>query len=380
MVRGEIHAAFERVLGAQCAFKDVVFERATFRDTVFIDCFFDNVMFRDCDLRVATFKGNAFTGCQISHCATDNRLFEHCVFFQCHMSNITLLDATLLQNFGLRQCDTDSLMVIDGATHQLLEPSTLKGTNALEDVALDYFLGGNLDQSSALGKLVQLHINPTGALGLLHTLTAIRQLAAFLLGLYQRNEIRLYFPLRLYWTLHHLLDQQETRSLPQFVLERVHAAASALGPLSDELTRLLPIGNRYELLIREDVSRDEFRALVHSTDLSVTIGSFRRYNSPSIVEIASARGFDALLLAALVLCTKFKFEISRFRAQRKLFEVETKLLTAPDGTLQEYAMALAINVPFIFYSGIHAHISLGIINKLRTVVLDIVSPNPSGSS
>ena len=371
-LRSQIRYKFERIMATQCAFRDVTFSGATLKDTAFIDSVFEDVEFVDCDFSVATFKSDVFRDCSFVRCKSSNKLFEHCLFFHCHFASITLQEGSILQNYGIHLGDTVDLLIYSAETGEPLPIADLTPKNRLEKISLEYFYGLNLNESQDLLEVVQFKLDDATKTNILHMVTGIRQLTSFLLFLYSESRILLLFPLQLFWSIDQFLGSQENE-LPLKVLEALEISSARLRRVYEEICLSIPPSEDYRLLIREEYSKDDLRAIIEELGVDVEIRNFRPFNSPSLADIASPNTFELFLFITFILSTRFRAEVDHYQAQRKLLDIGTRLIS--DGKTNPtaaYQALVTLNVPKLIYIRLSARISLSLIGRLRRIVLRVL--------
>lgn len=371
---------FDRIMATQCAFRDATFHASTLRDTAIIDSLFEDVLFADCDFSVTTFKSNVFRRCSFVRCRTSNKLFEHCLFFECAFSGITLQEGSILQNYGIRESDTVDLSIYRAETGEPLSISDLVPKSRLERISLAYFKGHDLNECQDLLETVQFNLQDVTRTNILHFVTGVKQLTFFLIHLYSEGLIIFFFPLQMFWSIDHLLMSRGSDELPLNVLDALEISAARLRRLYEEVFLSIPPSETYHLLVSDEYREEDLELLINELQIGVTIKSFRRFNSPSLAEIASPDAFNLLLLAALILSTRFRAEVDHYRAKRKLLDVGAQLIS--DGGKEptiSYQALIALNVPRFVYVRLSAKISLSLISRLRRMVLrilDVETPHP----
>ena len=372
-LHSEIRYKFDRIMVTQCAFRDILFSGSTLRDTAFVDSLFEDVTFADCNFSVTTFKSNTFRSCSFLRCTTSNKLFEHCLFFHCHFLNIALQEGSILQNYGIQLSDTVDLSIYRAETGQPLAIEDMVPKNRLERISLQYFYGFNLNESQDLLEIVQFKLDDATSTNVLHIVSGIRQLTPFILFLYSENKVLLFFPLQLFWSIDQFLGSQGDNELPLNVLEALEVSLARLRRVYEEICLSLPPSDIYHLLIDEEYSENNLKGVIEELQVNVEVKNFRLFNSPSLAEITSPDAFDLLLFVTIVLSTRFRAEVDRYQAERKLLDIGTRLISnGKTNPTAAYQALIALNVPKFLYIRLSARINLSLLSRLRRMILRLL--------
>lgn len=376
-----IEHKFDRILATKCVLRGVLFNASTLRDTVFVDSFFEDVIFDHCDFSVTTFKTNVFKNCSFRRCSTSNKLFEHCLFYHCTLEDLRLQESSILQNYGLTLHDTSGLLLYRAETGAPLLPSDLAPQNRLERISFDYFQGNNLNQSQDLLDIVQFRLEDATRINILHTVTGIRQLASFLLFLYAEGRIILFFPLQLFWSIDQLLNSCSPSELPITVSESLELTSIRLRRIYEEAFLSIPRSEILRVLIAEEYSQEDLQNTLNELGLNGEITSFRIYNSPSLAEIVSPDTIEFLLLATVVLSTRFHAEVDHYHAERKFLDIGARLISeGKTNANASYQALVVLNVPKLIYIRLSARINLTVLGRLRKMIVGLLDERSTPSA
>jgi uncharacterized protein YjbI with pentapeptide repeats len=369
-VNSQVRGKFNRIMVTQCAFRNVLFASATFRDTALIDSIFEGVEFYECDFSVASFKNDSFRNCKFLRCKASNKLFEHCLFYHCTFISINLQEGSILQNYGIHLSDTVDLSIYRAETGEPLTVAELTPQNRFERISLAYFQGSDLNESPDLFEVVKLKPGDATRTNILYVISGIKQLATFILFLYDEGRLVLFFPLQLYWSIDHFLQSYRGNELPLHVVEALEISSAKLRRVYEDVCLSIPASKGHDLLISEEYSKKDLEEIIRDLQVNVSVGEFTVFNSPSLAQVVSADNFELLLFIAVVLSTRFRAEVDHYHADRKLLDIGTRLLS--DGKSNQaaaYQALVVLNVPSLLYVRISARVSLSLLGRIQRMVL-----------
>lgn len=396
-------------------FTETRFTGCTFADTSVINCEFHGCEFISCDLRSLFMKGCRLSNCRLIDCHTDNKAIESTLFFNTELRDCSFQIQMIVENFGLSEslstgCSIRSARVRDKhvllTLEEIAEEINNPNNNVLERLRLYYFVHGtlleggeNLDQALAFKHWVGVARIPASFNRL------IQDFSDFLIHLYEQDQLNAHVILLLHTTLDQLRMRSESntsfRSLTQTIIG-VHVTLSRL--VEEYLVCLMVLqrvfGKDFSLVANgpNEVEYFENRLSHFLTGTPAKVTRVVPHNSPVDVVISWMDGNTAMIILALFLATRTKFEIRKFAQDlgantsgtlmeqagdergssmpgMSLFSVS--LGFSPDNPA-EYGLKLRSLMPGALLVDFRLQVSTVLVSKFRKILVDILKTDRKG--
>jgi len=400
-------------------FIDISFSRVTLTDVVMSDCTFIRAVFTDCNLSHMLMKRCSFIDCTFQRCQTSNKLIEASVLRHTRFEGTDLEVATILENYGLSStlC-SDVVVYLDRPTGVVADLNRLRqdaeGDSLLpiQQLKLAYFITGSLPVN-----VLERALDVSSWLPLCRVPSSFALLldgfATFLLGEFENDSLIAAPLLRLYSTARGLAGTLATSTDTPLQVEfeaAIAAASLKLLPIFEqhlELTQALSIVHfpRATFLAEGPTNIVYFDSLLREVlgdRAPFHVESVAPMNSPSLLTLLVEHEGTLATLISVFLASRLRLEIHKLRTQELLETKSTlsplqedvngalalrgaeKLLAFDAGMNPSDRLAYHIRAYALFPQGIaavlHLDIGLGVIPKLRSVLLDIVRPKKSTES
>lgn len=422
-------AFIDNNLGVTALMNNIVattlYERCSFYDATFTDTVFENVIFRRCDLRSLVIKRCNFLNCKFDYCRTSNKLIEHCILENTLFTSTDIQLETILENFGVVESHfvDGKIRVGDrklakekgrGAIRKIIKED--ESLTTLERFNLSAFVepelsnaAGALDAALDIKTWLPLCRIPSTFNNLLSGF------ASLLINHYEAGRLPISPILRLYV----ITTQFDKVPTPNLHLSQFQANWSSVS------SKLLPYFQQHLSLI-EEITQERFPRLAFSVEgpiesqyyddffaaslniPAVTIESVIPRNSPAdlLLFIKDHAVFAALI--SIFLSSRFKVEIEDLRNkslidQRRPGKTPTPLkprskaqesVALPNSMtpgsqvsqLLSFEIGPPNNIPAMYKFHLYAlfperiaidfqmDMRLGLIYKVRDVLIDLISP------
>lgn len=375
------------------------FAGCNFYDTVVQNCEFYDVEFRECDFTSLVIKDCTFSNCRFVRCRTANKVFEMCLLNQCRFVETELQVQTVVENFGLRASEVETVLRSDRLDHPH-EPADRPAVERLLEserrplarLALFYYLNGDLtDGSEHLDAALEVGywIRSQSTVGSFSIV--LTRLCEFLMQLHERNELA-YLPLLQLHTVTGALAMAvppDTRMRQaEFAVYGVHLSVGRqIDGFIESLQRIKETRRRnWTFLVEGKHPRSFYR-----TELNEffrrgrpRILSLRPHNSPWEMALSFGSTGGVAAFMALFLATRTRVELQRITTHaivastpRGCKRPRTRLaqITLGGAKLNEARslMHLTAQISPTLAADIHLSISTRFVGKARKLMLNLLN-------
>jgi hypothetical protein len=317
---------------AATSFLQTGLKECQFPDTSIQDCDFTDVEFVRCDLRNIVVKTCTFIRCTFVDCVTNNKVFETSRFSECQFTKTELQVETIEENFGLtaaayddgvgslRKGRDDGERPVRRCRSTDLRRFLKRSGHPLKALNLEYFITGSLLEGSVLlDAAFDLRSWLSRRAG--SFIVTLRQWSAFLVWLYDRNELPTHTVIHLYSMVSVLIRHLEGIAPDLTEIFGIHRwLAEQITPYTDLLDSLAAQrGGRVRLLV-EGSGNPAFYGRELGPLLErgrAEIVSVRPHNSPWDLTAAIASGAQHYWFFALLLASRLKIELYQLKQRAR---------------------------------------------------------------
>jgi uncharacterized protein YjbI with pentapeptide repeats len=400
-------------------FIGAAFTRVIFTHTVITDCTFMDSSFEDCDLSHMLVKRCRFANCRFTRCRTSNKLMEASVLRDTRFDGTDLELATIFENYGLSSALCSAMTVfVDRPGQEAANPALLweqahdERLLPIQRLKLAYFVNRSLpaellDEALDISSWLPLCRVPSSFAVILDGF------ASFLLDEFNDERLVLSPLLRLYTAARQLSSTlaslTETALRAEFEAAIAAAALKLLPPFEEHLLLVQALSRRslprIQFLAEGPTEPEFFQSFLREVlgeEAAFRVESVVPQNSPSILTVLVENETTLATLVSIFLASRLRFELSKVQLGDLLgskpalgpeapapatslpVPSHQKLIAFDVGMDEGERLVYHLRAYALFPQGIAAvlrlDIGLGLVTKVRQVLLDLLRPRKAGEN